>query len=274
MRETEIKPFIIAHRGASAVAPENTLAAFQKAIEIGAEGIEFDVRLAKDGVPIVFHDSKLQRTARKNGYAADFTSEELQAFDVGSWFNFKNPKKANDEFSEQTVPTLAQLLEFLSDYDGLVYIELKHNSAETLALVESVSRIIERTHFLRNIIVKSFDLDSIYQMRQMLPKVRTAALFAPKILTLLHKESRRILEEAQKCEADEISIHYSLATQNFVETARENGFPTTIWTVDNPVWIKRAVNSGINAIITNNPAKLLALKQKYLLSDTGISRKV
>ena len=261
-------PLIIAHRGASALAPENTLAAFQKAIEMGAEGVEFDVRLAKDGVPVVFHDANLRRIGQKAGFVSDFTSEELQNLDVGSWFNLKNPKKADDGFSAETVPTLARLLEFLSDYNGLIYVELKHKAEETEALVEAVSRIIRQTNLLPKIIVKSFDLEAIYRMRRLIPEVRSAALFAPKIFTMLDKE-KRLLKEAREAEADEISIHYSLATQSFIKKAKQNGFSTTIWTVNSLVWIRRAQDLGINTIITNNPAKLLAQRQKFLLSNAG-----
>ncbi|MGI8642109.1 MAG: glycerophosphodiester phosphodiesterase [Pyrinomonadaceae bacterium] len=155
------QPLIIAHRGASAFAPENTLAAFRKAIEDGAEGIEFDVRLAKDGVPVVFHDAKLRRIGQKKGRVSSFTSQELQNLDVGSWFNLKNPKKANHKFSAEFVPTLAQLLEFLDGYKGLIYIELKCKEAETSVLVEVVCKTIRNSSSLPFIIVKSFNLEAV-----------------------------------------------------------------------------------------------------------------
>ena len=84
------KPLIIAHRGASALAPENTLAAFRRAIADSAEGLEFDVQLSKDNVPVVIHDFDLKRLGRREGFVKDFTAEELQRIDVGSWFNLKN----------------------------------------------------------------------------------------------------------------------------------------------------------------------------------------
>lgn len=258
-------PFIIAHRGASAIAPENTLAAFQKAIEDGAEGIEFDVQLAKDGVPVVFHDFKLERVGQKKGCVADFTSPELKKMDVGSWFNLKNPNKADQRFSREFVPTLAELLDFLSDYKGLIFIELKCRDAEVSALVKAVRGIIYNSKLLPFIIVKSFDLEAIHQIKQLIPEVRTAALFAPKIRTFLH-DKRFIVEKAEKFRADELSIHSSLATEKFIQKANKNKFLVTIWTVNNVVWVKRSIDLGINAIITNNPAKLLAGKQEVFAS--------
>ena len=113
MQVNEIRPLIIAHRGASAFAPENTFAAFQKAIDDGADGIEFDVRLAKDGVPVVFHDSTLQRLAKIKNRVSDLTAEELNVIDVGSWFNRAFPGKADEKFAAETIPPLAKLFDFL-----------------------------------------------------------------------------------------------------------------------------------------------------------------
>lgn len=261
MKFTAEKPLIIAHRGASALAPENTLAAFERAIRDGAEGIEFDVRLAKDGVPVVIHDADLKRLADKKKRISLFTSQELQTFDVGSWFNAKYPEKADDQFSRETVPTFPQLLKFLGDYKGLIYVEIKCKKAETTALVKAVCQLIEQTNLLSQIVLKSFNLGALIQARNFLPEVRTAALFSPKILTVVRKR-KHILQKAEKCGANEISLHYSLATKGFVERAKNKGLATIIWTVDNSIWIKRALDLGIYAVITNNPAHLLAKKQK------------
>src|SRR5688572_4680709 len=120
--KTHQKPLIIAHRGASALAPENTFAAFQRAISDGAEGIEFDVRLAADGVPVVFHDADLKRLAQRDGEIIKYSFAELQNFEVGSWFNRKKPEFADSRFSEEKIPSFAALLDFLKDYKGLIYV--------------------------------------------------------------------------------------------------------------------------------------------------------
>lgn len=257
------KPLIIAHRGASALAPENTLAAFRKAIEDGADGIEFDVRIAKDGVPVVFHDSTLRRMVKKEGRTSHFTSAELQTLDVGAWFNGRNPARASEEFSGETVPTLANLFSFLKGYRGRLYLEMKGSLAEISALAEAVAGVIRQTDFLPQTIVKSFKLEAVEKIKTLLPEVSTAALFAPKILTLLRKHSR-LIERARDCGADEFSLHYSLATEKLVRKAVSEGMPTTIWTADHPMWVRRAVEIGIHAVITNNPARLLRKRQEIL----------
>ncbi|MCY7346944.1 MAG: hypothetical protein LH614_12080 [Pyrinomonadaceae bacterium] len=266
MQVKEIRPLIIAHRGASAFAPENTCAAFQKAIDDGADGIEFDVRLARDGVPVVFHDSTLQRLAKIKNRVSDLTAEELNAVDVGGWFNRAFPRKADAQFAAETIPPLAKLFDFLRDYKGLIYVELKGKESAMPALAAAVCALIQQTRLLPNIIVKSFDLEAIKIAKQTLPEVKTAALFEPKILTILRKK-KLILDEARRCHADEISLHYSLATKKFVRQARENNFSTVIWTADNPLWVKRALDYEISAIITNNPARLLAERGKLAKSE-------
>ncbi|MBX7173979.1 MAG: hypothetical protein K1X72_23615 [Pyrinomonadaceae bacterium] len=262
MHKNGNSPLIIAHRGASAVAPENTLAAFQKAIQEGADGLEFDVRIAKDGVPIVFHDATLRRTAQKKIGVTHFTAEELSRIDVGSWFNLKNPKKADASFSNEMIPSLEKFLEFLGDYQGLLYLELKCKDSEIATLVKNVTEIVRKSKLFPKIIIKSFKLEAIAETKKLLPEVRTAALFAPEIMTLLKKQTR-LIEKAKDCLADELSLHFSLATQKIVAEAEKEGMPTIIWTADHPVWVKRASEIGLKAIITNNPARLLAKRHEF-----------
>jgi glycerophosphoryl diester phosphodiesterase len=261
-------PLIIAHRGASAIAPENTMAAFERAIADGADGIEFDVRLSKDGVPVVFHDSTLQRMAQKNIRTSSLTFGELQAIDVGAWFNVSHPRRADARFSGEKIPTLAQLFDFLRGFSGRIYVELKGKTAETVALVELVAPLIRKTDLLPNIILKSFKLEAVAHAAENFPEIRTAALFEPKLSSILRKRAH-LFELAEKCRANELSIHYSLATRKLVETAAQKNLPVTIWTMDRPAWIERARKLGIKAIITNNPARMIS-KRDEILSDDAV----
>src|SRR5438270_9075286 len=106
-------PLIIAHRGASAEAPENTLAAFQMALDAGADGVEFDVQLAKDGVPVVIHDANLRRTANRRDTIKYLTSTELASIDVGSWFNRKYPRRTKPAYANEHIPTLDQVFDLV-----------------------------------------------------------------------------------------------------------------------------------------------------------------
>ena len=257
-QETVMKqmPLIIGHRGASAHAPENTLAAFQMAIDAGADGVEFDVQLAKDGVPVVIHDATLKRTGGQKDGVVDLTSKELGKIDIGSWFNKKYPKRANPDFVQETVPTLAQTLRLLKSSDGLIYIELKATDADYRDLAKAVCDVIRDSPLLPRIIVKSFKLGAIPEIRHHLPQVLTAALFAPQIMDYLRRR-KYIIAMAREFGAHQISLHHSLVTKNLTALATQAGMPVTIWTADNPKWIKRCQKLGIGALITNDPARLL-----------------
>lgn len=262
MKNNEIRPLIIAHRGSSELAPENTLASFQKAIEDGADGIEFDVRLTKDGEIVVFHDARVNRVSQTKGRIIDFTADELQQIDVGSWFNFRFPNKAAAHFSQQKVSTLKQTLEFLKNFQGLIYIELKCRDAEVQQLCTGVFEQIKNSPLLPQIIVKSFQLEVIPTIKNLSKEIKTAALFAPKIMTILRKE-KRLVNIAHELGADMLSIHFSLATKKLMKKAEKKNLPVTIWTANNERWVNRAVKLELFAVITNNPARLLATLNNF-----------
>lgn len=248
-------PLIIGHRGASAHAPENTLAAFQMALDVGADGVEFDVQLAKDGVPVVIHDDNLNRTGSRPERIADLTSRQLAKIDVGSWFNAKYPKRAKTNFANETVPTLARLLKLLRNSTGTIYIELKCDEATYKPLVAAVCDVIRDSPMLPRMIVKSFKLAAIPEVRHNLSDVQTAALFEPLIMTILRRR-KYIIAMAREFGAHQISLHYSLATRKLSELAAQAQMPVTIWTADNPKWIERCRQRVIGALITNDPARM------------------
>jgi glycerophosphoryl diester phosphodiesterase len=251
-------PKVIAHRGASAHAPENTLASFRKAIEAGADGIELDVRLSKDGVPMVIHDSTLVRTAGMNTRVADLTAEQLSRVDAGSWFNAANPARTKAEFADEGVPSLRTVLELFERIEGPIYVEVKcETENEVSPLVDAVCREIADPSWRSKVIVGSFRLGVIPRARTVLPGVRTAALFTPKIMRLLRKE-KYLINIAREFGADHLSVHKSLVSRNLVRKAAKCNMPVTVWTVNSPRWVPRATDRGFYAVITDDPAKLLA----------------
>lgn len=250
------RPTIIAHRGASAHAPENTLAAFQMAMDFGAEGVEFDVRLAKDGVPVVIHDHNLVRTGKNRARVSDLTSIELAEIDVGSWFNRRYLKRARAEFANETVPTLVQTLALLKVLNGPIYVELKCGSSDFRELATAVCDVIRDSPLLPQIIIKSFKLAAVPEVRNCLPGVQTAALFAAEIMHFLRRREH-IVMLATEFGADRISVHHSLVTPNLARKAAEANLPITVWTVDDPRWLARRKNLNIDALITNDGARFL-----------------
>jgi len=235
-------PLIIGHRGASAVAPENTMAAFREAIAVGADGIEFDVRLTRDGVPVIIHDSTLRRTAQLPHRIADLTWSELQGVD-------------------QTVPGLDELLTLFESNQLLMYLEIKCDSpSERIPLAEACCQQIDQHSAKERVIVGSFDLPVLKFVRDIDPEIRTAASFELALSTASPLSDQRILDEAASVEASALALHHRLARKRLVEKAKLTHMWIAVWTVDDPVWIERARDLGIDALITNDPAAMLAAR--------------
>ena len=260
-------PLILGHRGASAVAPENTLAAFSRALAVGADGIEFDVRLSRDGVPVVIHDASLKRTGRVDRLVAELSVDELQEIDVGSWFSRPGPNASesfhSDKFRGEKLPTLAQVLELFNSNSGLLYVELKSDSPEAgVALAAEVVKLVREFRSAGRVVVESFDHAAIAAVKLIDSGIRTAALFEPKLKHPLSTMRRlKMIDAALAVGADEIALHHSLAAARVVEKASQAGLAVVVWTVDEAIWLTRARSLGIKALIANDPALLLRRAQ-------------
>jgi glycerophosphoryl diester phosphodiesterase len=252
-------PLIIGHRGSSTVAPENTLVAFSQALRDRADGIELDVRLARDGVPVVIHDADLWRTGRRKASVARTTSERLGSIDVGSWFNEANPRSARKEYAREFVPTLAEVFALFkrpAHRRALIYVELKTEADSCLDLCQAVAEVISEFRFARRVVIVSFDLKAVGRMKTIESSVSTGALFEPKRSALKIMSARRLIKAALDCGADEILLHRLSARRRLVQLAQEANLRSVVWTVDDPGWVRRRVDYGLHAIMTNNPAGL------------------
>ncbi|MEP6637229.1 MAG: glycerophosphodiester phosphodiesterase family protein [Acidobacteriota bacterium] len=255
------RPLIIGHRGASAVAPENTLASFKRALSDGADGIEFDVRLAHDNVPVVIHDATLRRTGLISGRVSELSSIELGRTDVGSWFDRQARSSSpaqSSKFTEEKLPTLQQVFDLFRDNQGLLYLEMKGEPQDGDRLVKEVVRSIRDNSLRDRVIAESFDLSLIKLMKSIESRIRTAALFEPKLSRPVWLARTKLPERARACGADEIALHHTLASQAAIEKAKGLGLNVVVWTVDDPQWVAKALTLGIDALITNNPAALVA----------------
>lgn len=233
-------PLIIGHRGASAAAPENTMAAFNQAIAAGADGIEFDVRLTRDGIPVVIHDSTLRRTTGLSHRIADLTLLELETLNVG-------------------VPSLKQLLTLFESNDLILNLEMKCDSpSEHAALAEACCRLAYEHSLKQRVIISCFDLAALEVVKTIDFEIKTAALFQPSISTPAVWLDQRIIDRATEVGASALALHHRIARQQLVEKAKLIGLGVAVWTVDDPGWIERARSIGVDALITNNPAAMLA----------------
>lgn len=242
---------IIGHRGASAAAPENTITAFREALAVGADGIEFDVRLTRDRVPVVIHDSTLRRTGRLPHRVADLTWAEISKVDVGSWFA--------SAFANETVPSLAELFTLFQSNTATLYLEMKCDAAsEHRALAEACVKAINEYGLKERVVVECFQLPALRIVKEIDPEIRTVALFEPSFTNPSVLSDQRIINQARDVGAAALALHHRLARESLVEKAKDAGLHVAVWTVDDPAWIERAKQIGVDALITNNPAVMLA----------------
>jgi glycerophosphoryl diester phosphodiesterase len=250
-------PLILGHRGASAIAPENTLAAFSRAISDGADGIEFDVRLSRDGVAMVIHDASLKRTGGIDRVVSELTAAELQAVDVGSWFA-EHTRNPTESFAGEQLPMLSQVFELFSANNGLLYTEMKCEPDEGTALAGEVVALTREFEMVDRVVVESFDHSAIAAVKRLDSEIRTAALFEPKFTRPISTIRRlKMVDAALAVAADEIALHHTLAGVRVVEKARQAGLEVVVWTVEDSSWIKRARALGIKALISNDPGLMV-----------------
>jgi glycerophosphoryl diester phosphodiesterase len=262
---SESRLLVIGHRGSSARAPENTLASFDMARSEGADGLEFDVRLASDGVPVVFHDMSFERTVGIYGNVESYPSTLVSKFHAGEWFNQRYPRLARESFVWECVPTLAQVFE---RYGSLrLYVEMKCEEVTRRArLARAVVELVRKHRLTGSVVVKSFEHDSLREVKRLAPKVRTAALFGrswPRPFV----PAKTIIARASDCGADEISLHRSLLRTATVEEARRRGFEVLVWTVNSSVWLRRALSLNLRAVFTDHPGWMRNYLVKRLLPD-------
>lgn len=224
-----LAPLIIAHRGASAVAPENTIAAFEAAIAAGADGIEFDVRLSRDGFPVIIHDDTLSRTHGVRRRVREMTANELNSLDV---------------------PSLQQLFELFESNNLLLYLELKDAQVQ---VAEACCRLVEDHRLKDRVIFECFEHSALQTVKTIDSAFKTAALFQP--------PASFIVKKTLAIGANEIALHHRLANRGLLDNARQAGLRVVVWTVDDPAWIERARTLEVQALITNDPAALIQLNR-------------
>jgi len=250
-------PLILGHRGASAVAPENTLSAFSRAMRDGGDGIEFDIRLSRDQVPVVIHDATLKRTGLIDRLVCELTALELQEIDVGRWFGERRQTGVNP-FAGAKLPTLAQVFELFSENLGVLYIEMKCDPGTGSILAAEVVRLARESQMANRVVIESFDLSAIAEIKRIDHGIRTAALFEPKLALRISTVRRlNMINLALDVGADEIALHHTLAGTLVIERAKRERLEIVIWTVDDPDWISRARSLGIKALIANDPAMMV-----------------
>jgi glycerophosphoryl diester phosphodiesterase len=235
----------IAHRGASAYAPENTIAAFDKAVEQGADAIELDLHLSRDGELVVIHDDTLDRTTDGSGPVHQRSLAELMRLDAGRWFG--------EAFAGERIPTLSEVLDRFVGRIPLA-LEVKAGSDFFPGIEETLVSALRRHSAIEDAAVASFDHFALKRLKEIEPTLRTAALLVgrPVSLSALAGPAR----------ADGLAIEASFVTKAEVEACRAAGLKLVVWVVNEPAQMRHFIRLGVDGIITDRPDLLhLALTE-------------
>ncbi len=240
------RPLCIGHRGASALAPENTLASLVRAVQIGVDMIEFDVRLTRDGIPVLFHDEGLERTTDSWGDLIETDLSEVQQLDAGKWFA--------PSFKGEKVLTLQETFHYLKD-KVLMYVELKAQRNRNPEIVKQVVALIQENDLYEHVCVVSFDFEILQLMREADPKIRLGVNFI---------SSERVLKQLDEVPdfVDVLCPRVSVLEDEFFEHVKGRK-PIFTWVSDKPDVLKKwGEHESIQAIATNNPETFFSVFSK------------
>lgn len=239
------KPIIIGHRGAAGEAPENTLASFALALEQGAQGIEFDVHISKDGKIVVCHDASLDRTTNGSGLICQQNWEDIQLLDAGGWFS--------DTYKGERIPLLSEVFHLVPK-GTLINVEVKH--AYEGRMEQELLPFLRGSGRMDDVVVSSFDHKVIQRLKRAEPDLKVGLLYAANLID--HAAYAKLLA------IDVFSLHphhHSIEKED-VAGATTAGLATYPYTVNAPSDYNRMIEVGVSGIITDFPGRLKAFLEK------------
>lgn len=242
------RPLNFGHRGASKVAPENTLASFQKAREVGADGVELDVMLCADGEVVVIHDSDVERTTDGHGRIQHLTLGQIKALDAGARFG--------PPFAGERVPTLREVAAWAQS-DMLLNIELKSLSVRGDGLEEKVIAIIREYGLEGRVVLSSFSPLALWRVRHLAPDLNTGLLYAGDLPIFLRRAWLRPLARPTA-----LHPHYRMVSDAYLLWARHKGYRVNVWTPDQILDLQRLIDQRVDAIISNRPDVLATMLKR------------
>ncbi|MBR3927665.1 MAG: glycerophosphodiester phosphodiesterase [Clostridia bacterium] len=244
MRKVQVQ----AHRGASGYAPENTLPAFQLAVDMNADGIECDIHYSKDGYFIVCHDETVDRTSNGSGIISEMTLSEIQALDFGCKFD--------EKFRGTTAPTLEQMLDVVKDMN-VINIEIKEfgKDRDEEAILHKFYDILASYSIVEKVIVSSFDARLLKHLKDLHGDVYTCYLYG---------KQKKTAAFAQKLGCSAIHPYFGVGylTTMTVRSAHRRGMKVNAWTANTDKEVRRVVKLGCDGVITNYPDVAIAIAEE------------
>ncbi len=236
-RVSDRRPIVIGHRGASALAPENTLAAFRVAAEVGADGVEFDVQRTRDGQLVVIHDDEVDRTTNGTGLVREMTLDELRALDAGAWFGAA--------FQGERVPTLREVFDWARGTDLLLFIELK-DPWQFEGIEAQVVELVRAFDLAERAQVRSFYHAALHTVYALDPAIPLSELWLDR------------LPADDEITLPTVNALQMLYTPDEIARLHGRGVQITAWTVDQPRDVERLVRAEIDGLTTNHPDRVIA----------------
>ena len=247
---------VISHRGANKVAPQNTIPAFEKSLEIGCDGFETDIHLTADGYPVICHNYTIDETSNGKGKVSEMTLEELRSYDFGSYFN--------EEFAGTTLPTLDEFLDVSAKGDiEIMNIEIKEPLDGNLEIVAKTIETVKAKGLFDKLLISSFDKNVLIECKRIDPNCKTGFLYAPNKPIFYSDMLFGYVKFAKKIKADYLHPHFSVVTRSFVKNLHKNNIKVNVWTVNNPEIASRLIRYGVDGLITDLPAMANELVAKF-----------
>ncbi|MGO3168812.1 glycerophosphodiester phosphodiesterase [Senegalia sp. (in: firmicutes)] len=242
-----MKPIIYAHRGAKGYRPENTMAAFKLAMEMGADGIETDIHLSKDGYLVLIHDEKIDRTTTKKGYIKDMTLAQIKLLDAGSKFS--------EEFAGEEIPTLEELIILTKDTDIILNIEIKNNKMNYPKIEEKLVELIKKYKIEERVIISSFNHNTIYKIKELDENLKTGILYSRNI--------KRPIRFAKNIRADALHPKHKRVDFKLMIKAKLTGLEINTFTINNTKQMNKMFKYRVDGIITDYPDKAIEFRKRW-----------
>ncbi|NMB24167.1 MAG: glycerophosphodiester phosphodiesterase [Firmicutes bacterium] len=240
---------LIGHRGAAAHAPENTLASFHKAIDMGATMLELDIHLTNDQEIVVIHDHEISRTTSGSGLVSNMTLREIREYDAGSWMH--------PDFKGEKVPILREVMELIHKDNIFLNIEIKAGEKIHIGLVDKLLELVGEYDTADMIVISSFHREYLKEIKEKAPAIEVALLYAGDVPDAL--------DEAVGEGWEGLHPHFPLIDEKLIEGARQRGLAVRAWTVNRPDDMRRLMDFGVDGICSDVPDVLNKIVAEFTI---------
>ena len=259
IRENE-EVLVIAHRGGLGLNPENTLAAFKKAEELGADIIELDIHTSKDGQLVIMHDETIDRTTDGSGKVRDYTLSELKGFDAGYRWTADSGKTFPFRAKGLQIPTLAEVLSEIKN--TAIIIEIKQSKP---SLIKPLCELIKKHGLENKVIVASFSNKALLEFRSAFPQVATSTTKSEAVKFFILNQFYLAGFYSPAAVALQVPEYYQgtkIVTERFIKTAKKQNIEVHAWTINDEADMKRMISLGVEGIVTDYPDRLLRVLER------------